>query len=110
MHGTLQSSRVPTGAIPQVGIVAVTSGPFLWHMGCASWGGTQCGLSFGCPVLLCMSLVWKPRDLKEGKALSQPWVDPKAQPKGLGCCRLRCDGVSMDYGTRSGVGTGGGGV
>lgn len=86
------------------GLVAVTSGPFLWHVGCASRGGTWCGLSFGSPGLLWVSPVWKHRDLKEGKALSQPWVGPKAQPKGLGGCRLRWDGVNMEYRSGSGVG------
>lgn len=109
MHGALQCFHVPAGARPQGGVVVVTSGPFLWHVGCTSW--VELGVFSLLGALYCsVCHQSENRDLKEGKALSWPWVNPKVQPKGPGCCRLWCDGVNMDYGTdyRSGVGVGDG--
>lgn len=106
----------------------VLSSPLMSLLSKTSGGVCSCHLwAFPLACGMCImewnlvwSLFWVPcialgvisveTDLKERKALSQPWMDPKAQPKSLGCCRLRCDGVNMEYRTRSGVGAGGGGI
>lgn len=79
------------------GVVAVTSGPFLWHVGCASQGGTRCS------VLLCVSPEWKHR-LERRKSLVP--APGGSQSTAQGCCRLRCAGVSwiMGLGLESGQG------
>lgn len=46
--------------------------------GCVIWSV----FSFGCPILLCVSPMWKHGGLKEAKALSQPQPDSEAQPRG----------------------------
>lgn len=80
----LQSSRVPcwcqsSGRGCSCHLLGFCFG--MAFTGCVIWSV----FSFGCPVLLCASPVWKHGDLKEAKAFSQPQPDSKAQPRGALC-------------------------